>query len=119
MWNSGEVRKATAFDSRASARIQVSAWAFMLACDRIAPFGLPVVPEVYMISEGVSSGMSSGVCASPSSARKSSKPMAPSADVPPMTIRVSRSGACALTAAASGWSIVSVTMALAPLSLTM
>ncbi|SLH23602.1 Uncharacterised protein [Mycobacteroides abscessus subsp. abscessus] len=72
MWNSGEVQKPTDSGVISMARIQVSAWAFMLAWVSTAPLGLPVVPEVYMISEGVSSGMSRGACGAPSSARASS-----------------------------------------------
>ena len=38
----------------------VIAWPAMLLCVSTAPLGLPVVPEVYMISAGESLGMSTG-----------------------------------------------------------
>jgi len=44
----------------------------MLLWVRTAPLGLPVVPEVYMISAGLSFGMSTGCGSSPGSEIRSS-----------------------------------------------
>ncbi len=74
MWNIGGDAQKPMFSSpnRWNARIQVSDCASMFECVSTAPFGRPVVPDVYMISAGVSFGMSRGACASPSSAMSSS-----------------------------------------------
>ena len=50
----------------------VIAWPAMLVWVSTAPLGLPVVPEVYMISAGESFGMSTGCGVSPGSAIRSS-----------------------------------------------
>jgi len=50
----------------------VIAWPAMLLWVRTAPLGLPVVPEVYMMSAGESLGISTGSGTSPGSEIRSS-----------------------------------------------
>lgn len=68
MWNIGAAQKYTLSGLICSAWMQVSDWASRFEWDRMAPLGLPVVPEVYMIRAGVSSGTSAPGCGSPGSA---------------------------------------------------
>ena len=73
MWKKGTPMKPTSLlMSGAIVNRFVMAWPMMLTCVSTAPFGYPVVPEVYMISAGESSGMSTGAGGAPSSARTSS-----------------------------------------------
>lgn len=50
----------------------VIVWPVRLVWVSTAPFGRPVVPEVYMISAAASFGMSTGWCAAPVSSIRSS-----------------------------------------------
>ena len=73
MWNSGTPMKPTSrLMSAPIVNRLVIAWPAMLVCVSTAPLGLPVVPDVYMISAGESLGMSTGCGASPGSAIRSS-----------------------------------------------
>ncbi len=73
MWNIGEAQNPTPDSSnRWNARMHVRACADMLLWESTAPLGRPVVPEVYMIRAGVSSGTSTAGCGSPVSATRSS-----------------------------------------------
>ena len=73
MWNSGTPMKPTSWlMSGLIVKRFVIAWPAMLLWVRTAPLGLPVVPEVYMISAGESFGMSTGCGASPGSEIRSS-----------------------------------------------
>ena len=59
MWNSGAAHRLTSRSSVSpQARITVSAWHCRFWCEITAPLGRPVVPEVYMIRAGLSSGTS-------------------------------------------------------------
>ena len=67
MWKNGAVRNPMSDSSNISiARMQVSACTCMLRCESMTPFGLPVVPEVYMssaVDSSLTSGSSIGSCA--------------------------------------------------------
>ncbi|SKS62924.1 Uncharacterised protein [Mycobacteroides abscessus subsp. abscessus] len=73
IWNMGTPMNPTSeFKSTGVLSRQVIAWPDRLRCVSTAPLGRPVVPEVYMISAGVSSGRSTSACDSPGSAMTSS-----------------------------------------------
>jgi hypothetical protein len=53
MWNRGVATKLTSSSPPSwKARMMLRAWAWRLRCDKTAPLGRPVVPDVYMISAG-------------------------------------------------------------------
>ena len=61
MWNSGAAHRLTSWSPNSrQARITVSAWHCRFWWESTAPLGRPVVPEVYMIRAGLSSGTSTG-----------------------------------------------------------
>jgi hypothetical protein len=73
MWNSGTPIKPTSLLMSAPlVNRNVIACPCRLTWVSTAPFGRPVVPEVYMIRAAASLGMSTGKCDSPCSASRSS-----------------------------------------------
>src|SRR6266566_9485581 len=59
MWNSGDAHRFTSSSANSrQTRMSVSDWHMRFWWDSIAPLGRPVVPEVYMIRAGLSSGTS-------------------------------------------------------------
>ena len=73
MWNSGTPMKPTSrLMSAPIVNKLVIAWPVRFVCVSTAPLGLPVVPDVYMMTAGESLGMSTGSGASPGSAITSS-----------------------------------------------
>ncbi len=74
MWNSGTppMNPTSLLMSGPVVYIPVIAWPARLVWVSTAPLGRPVVPEVYMINAGLSLGMSTGWCCSPSSTIRSS-----------------------------------------------
>ena len=73
MWNSGTPMKPTSLlRSAPLVKRNVIACPARLVWVSTAPLGLPVVPEVYMISAGESFGMSASGGSSPASAITSS-----------------------------------------------
>ena len=73
MWNSGTPMNPTSWLRSAPwVYSPVIVWPVRLVWVSTAPLGRPVVPEVYMISAGLSLGTSTAACGSPSSAMRSS-----------------------------------------------
>ena len=59
MWNSGDAHRFTSSSANSrQTRISVSDWHMRFSWVSTAPLGRPVVPEVYMIRAGLSSGTS-------------------------------------------------------------
>ena len=71
MWNSGDAHRLTSSSPKSrQARIRVSDWQCRFSWESTAPLGRPVVPEVYMIRAGLSSGTSTA--GAPASAAQAS-----------------------------------------------
>src|SRR5438309_1923064 len=91
MWKSGATASVRSSDNPSKASDALMLFHRMFPCDSIAPFGWPVVPDVYMIQATESSGTGKSRSVSRWSWMRSSKDREPSSAVLQMSRRTGRS----------------------------
>lgn len=72
VWNSGATTRVTSSPDRSVSTRTLTLFQVMLAWERTAPLGRPVVPEVYMIMHGSSGATASSSGPDPAPARSPS-----------------------------------------------